>query len=135
MDTFIGRKTIDQLFELTFYGLGIIQTGRPYLSRKIKTLQRFEQNNAMMERTNHTVKLEKPMKAFSGRYWIPFRERDISLVDPWTVKPRIIISLVGTRTPSAFPPGKANSNPKITAVADPMLHPVTHGYDESGKMK
>ena len=56
MDTLIGRKTIDQLFELTLYLLGIIQTGRPYLSRKIETLQRFEQNNAMMERTNHTVK-------------------------------------------------------------------------------
>ena len=56
VDTLIGCKTIDQLFEPTFYGLGIIQTGRPYLSRKIETLQRFEQNNAMMERTNHIVK-------------------------------------------------------------------------------
>ena len=68
-------------------------------------------------------------------YWIPFRKIDMSRMVLETVKPRIIMSLVGTRTHSAFPPWKANSNPEINAVANLMSHSVAHGYCESGKME
>ena len=123
----------EQLFNITFYELSIIQTGRRHLSRNIETLQEFKQMIAMMEKINYTVKFGKSMKAFSGMYWNPLCIRDMLFVDSKTVKPRSIMSLVGTCTRSAYPSWKASTNPKINVVANPMSHPVRHGSDKPAK--
>ena len=75
------------------------------------------------EKINHTVKFGKSTKVFPGRYAIPLRSRNISLMDSWTYKPRIIMSLVGTRARNASPLWKANSHPDVNVVASLISHP------------
>ena len=119
----------EQLFNITFYEIDIIQTGRRHLSRNIETLQEFKQITSMKEKINYTVKFGKSMKVFSGMHWIPLYIRDMLFVDWETVKPRSIMSFVGTCARSAYPSWKASTNPKINVVSNPMFHPVRHGCD------